>query len=57
MNNEKVEALLTTIGALGELWGVTYNNFLKQGFSKADALAHTKAFMSALIHEIMIYGG
>lgn len=55
--NPKVEELLTAIGALGELWGVTYNNFVKQGFNKADALAHTKAFMSALMHEIMTYGG
>lgn len=57
MNNEKVMELITAVGALGELWGVTYNNFLKQGFNKMEALAHTKEFMSALIHEIMICGG
>ena len=57
MNNEKVTELLTAIGALNELWGVTYNNFLKQGYNKTDARMHTKEFMSVLVHEIMTYGG
>lgn len=57
MNNEKVMELITAIGALSELWTVTYNNFIKQGYSKLDARVHTKDFMSALIHEIMTCGG
>jgi hypothetical protein len=57
MNNEKVMELITAVGALSELWAVTYNNFLKQGFNKSDARAHTKEFMSVLVHEIMTCGG
>lgn len=57
MDNEKVTELITAVGALSELWTVTYNNFIKQGYSKLDARVHTKDFMSALIHEIMTCGG
>lgn len=55
--NEKAKELITAIGALGELWTITYNGFLKQGMNKTDARVHTKDFMSCLMHEIMIYGG
>lgn len=55
--NEKVQELVTTIGALGELWTITYTGFIKQGMSKTDARIHTKDFMGCLIHEIMTFGG
>lgn len=55
--NDQVKDLLTAVGALNELWGVTYNGFLKQGMTKTEARAHTKDFMGCLMHEIMTYGG
>lgn len=55
--NEQVKELIAAVGALGELWGITYTGFLKQGMNKTEARAHTKDFMSCLMHEIMTYGG
>ena len=51
--NEKVQQLLTGIGALIELWGVVYNGFLSRGFSKKEAIDHTAAFMKLIMDNSM----
>ena len=47
--NEKVQQIILAVGALSELWTVTYKNFIAQGLSHKDALEHTGAFMKVLI--------
>lgn len=49
--NEKVKELLVAVGALTELWVVTYNNFRNQGLKHSDALDHTGAFIKVLISQ------
>lgn len=51
--NEKVQQLLTGIGALIELWGVVYNGFLGRGFDKKEAIDHTAAFMKMIVESSM----
>lgn len=53
MNNEQLNDLITGIGMVTELWSITFRGFKNQGLSDADAIAHTKAFMSVIIEDIM----
>lgn len=50
--DEKVKQILMGVGALSELWTVTYKNFLLQGFNHGEAIEHTSAFMQILIGNI-----
>ena len=47
--NEKVQQIIMAVGALSELWTVTYKSFIGQGFSHKESLEHTAAFMKVLI--------
>lgn len=47
--NEKLKEFLVGIGALTELWMITYNNFRKQGLSHSEALEHTGAFTKSIL--------
>ena len=44
------------MGALCEIWMLTYSSFKKQNLNDAEAMEHTKAFMSVMMHETM-HGG
>lgn len=47
--NEKLKEFLVGIGAMTELWMITYNSFKNQGLSHSDSLEHTGAFMKSII--------
>lgn len=50
--DEKVKQIIMAVGALSELWTVTYRGFIGQGFNHKEALEHTGAFMKVLIGNI-----
>lgn len=47
--NEKVQQLILAVGALCELWTVTYKNFISQGLGHKEALEHTSEFMKMIV--------
>lgn len=51
--NEQVQQIIMAVGALSELWAVTYKNFISQGFNHKESLEHTGAFMKVLIASIV----
>lgn len=53
MNNDQVNQIIAGLGAITELWTITYNGFKKQGFTDDAALDHTKAFMSIMMGGIL----
>lgn len=53
MNNDQVNQIVNSIGAMCELWGIVHENFVSQGMNEADALAHTKALMSIMLGNMM----
>lgn len=55
--NEKLKEFLMGIGAMTELWMVTYNNFRKQGLGHTEALEHTTAFTKTLMGYVKDVGG
>lgn len=56
MMNDKLNDFVKSMGALTEVWTVTYQGFLKQGYSVTDSLAHTREFMAAFLISIMSKG-
>lgn len=57
MNNEQVNKLIQGIGAMTELWMITYQGFKRQGLNDEDAVMHTKAIMSIMMESFMEAGG
>ena len=55
--NEKVLEFIQGLGALTEIWLVTYTNFKKQNLSDAEAFAHTREFMKVMMSTITDLGG
>lgn len=55
MNNptNMVNELIKGIGALSELWIITYTSFKNLKLSDDDALEHTKAFMSVMLRDAL----
>lgn len=53
MNNENVEKIVQGVGVMVELWCIVNNNFISQGMTKEDALAHTSAFMEIMLGNMM----
>ena len=47
--NEKIQEFIRGVGALTELWLITYNMFVQQGCDKASALLHTKGLVSTIL--------
>ena len=47
--NEKLKDFLLGIGALTEMWMITYNNFRNQGIEHAAALEHTAVFIKVIL--------
>ena len=46
--NEKIMELIKGIGALTEMWIITYKGFTSQGVSREEALMHTREFMKVM---------
>lgn len=55
--NNKLEEFIKGMGALTEMWTVTYQGFLNQGYSVTDALTHTREFTTAMIGAMMMAAG
>ena len=56
MMNDKLNDFVKSMGALTEMWTMTYQNFIKQGYSVENALTHTREFMAAFLIGIMSKG-
>ena len=50
--NEKVLEFIQGLGALTEIWLITYNNFKKQGLNDSEAFTHTREFMKVMLATI-----
>ena len=50
--NEKALEFIQGLGALTEIWLLTYTNFKKQGLNDADAFTHTREFMKVMMATI-----
>lgn len=57
MNNDQLTQLIQGIGMMTELHMITYQNFLDHKMTDAEALKHTKIFMTALLEVLMRPGG
>ena len=49
IENDDLKKFLVSLGSLTEIWMFTYQNFMKQGLNKDDALEHTQAFMAVFM--------
>ena len=53
MNNEdankNLKDFINSVGALTEIWGITYKSFLGQGFTEEQAMANTQAFVHTFL--------
>ena len=47
--NEKLKDFILGLGALTEMWMITYNSFRKQGLTHSDALEHTERFTKTVL--------
>lgn len=47
--NEELNMFIKSLGALSEVWAITYKNFLRQGFDEETALIHTQAFVAMIL--------
>lgn len=55
-SSNMLNELIKTIGMMSELWMITYNSFKNMKLSDEEAMEHTKAYMSVIIHESMSSG-
>ena len=47
--NEQLKQTIMAVGALSELWVLTYTNLLKQGLDPSTAAVHTKLMIEAIL--------
>jgi hypothetical protein len=47
--SEVLKNFIEGIGALTEIWRITYSEFIKSGMKPTEALAHTQGFMTAYL--------
>ena len=47
--NDQVQNIINACGALTELWLISYNNFIRNGLDKEEALCHTQAMFEVVI--------
>lgn len=47
--SDGLKSFVNNLGVLCETWTVIYTKFKAQGMDNKEALAHTQAFMTALI--------
>lgn len=52
-----LKSFMTNLGILCETWVVVYNNFVKLGLDRKDAISHTKEFMSSMVNGVVQNGG
>lgn len=50
--NNKFQELVNGLGALTEIWTLTYKNFCNLGFNQEEALTHTMAFTKVMMNNI-----
>ena len=55
--SKQINELFTAIGAMVEMWNVTFKEFKKIGYSDKDAIEHTREFMKIIIHKPNGEGG
>ena len=55
-SSNMLNELIKTIGMMSELWMITYNSFKNMKLSDEEAMNHTKAYMSVIMHEAMTSG-
>ena len=55
-SSNMLNELIKTIGIMSELWMIAYNSFKNMELSDEEAINHTKAYMSVIIHEAMSSG-
>ena len=55
-SSNMLNELIKTIGMMSELWMITYNSFKNMKLSDEEAMEHTKACMSVIMHEVMSSG-
>ena len=53
MSNDMVNQLILGIGAMAEIWTVTFKSFINQGLTEPEAMEHTKALMSVILENTM----
>lgn len=56
MDNSKLTEFINAIGALTEIWTVSYRGFITQGYSASEALIHTREFTAALMTAMLVNG-
>lgn len=47
---DKVKQLINGIGALVELWSITYKMFLKNGLTREDAIDSTQRLIDSVLN-------
>lgn len=55
-SSNMLNELIKSMGIMSELWIIVYNSFRNMNLSDEEAMKHTKAYMSAIIHEAMSSG-
>lgn len=51
--NDKLQSFITSLGAMCEIWTLTYKSFITQGMDKKEALTHTQSFMTSFMNTIV----
>ena len=47
--DEQIKQFIIGVGALTEMWMVSYRGFIQQGLDHKDALEHTREFMKVVL--------
>ena len=47
--NEHIQQFIIGVGALTEMWMVSYRGFIQQGLEHNEALEHTREFMKVVL--------
>ena len=55
-SSNMLNELIKAIGVMSELWMITYNSFKNMKLSDEEAMNHTKAYMSVIMHEVVSFG-
>ena len=55
-SSSMLNELIKSMGIMSELWMIAYNSFKNMKLSDEEAMKHTKAYMSAIMHEAMSSG-
>ena len=53
MDEKAIENLINGFGAMTELWIIAFKCFIEHGMTEQQAIAHTKAFTSSIVEQLM----